>query len=182
MAAPDITAPVVGGRITAAGFGTQVDNAVAAFASPPRCSVYNTGTQAVGTGGTILTWDSEEYDTDGMHSTSSNTSRLTCVTAGTYTLTAVFSVVNTASSAQSTTFRFIKNGAASYSGGTVVAQGYLENLSVASTETFVLAKDVVLAAADYIEVGFRRLDTATGCFVDSGANTSWLQAKLIAYP
>ena len=33
---------------------------------------------------TVLTFDSELFDTNGIHSTSSNTSRLTCQTAGTY--------------------------------------------------------------------------------------------------
>lgn len=33
---------------------------------------------------TQLTFDSERWDTDGMHSTSTNTGRLTCVTSGLY--------------------------------------------------------------------------------------------------
>lgn len=37
---------------------------------------------------TTLTYDSERYDTDGMHSTASNTDRLTANTAGVYTICA----------------------------------------------------------------------------------------------
>lgn len=33
---------------------------------------------------TVLTFDSERWDTDGIHSTSANTGRLTCVTPGEY--------------------------------------------------------------------------------------------------
>ena len=36
-----------------------------------------------------LTYDSEEYDTDGIHSTGTNTGRLTCVTAGYYIVIAI---------------------------------------------------------------------------------------------
>jgi hypothetical protein len=39
--------------------------------------VYNSGTQSVGTSATALTFDSEEWDTDSLHDTGSNTERLT---------------------------------------------------------------------------------------------------------
>lgn len=43
------------------------------------CSLYDTNnTQSISNGSnTALTWDSEHFDTDGFHSTSSNTSRIT---------------------------------------------------------------------------------------------------------
>lgn len=40
---------------------------------------------------TTLTFNSERYDTDNIHSTSSNTSRLTCRTAGIYSIMASIS-------------------------------------------------------------------------------------------
>jgi len=47
--------------------------------------VYNSVNQAIPTGNYYaVTFDSERYDTDGIHSTVSNTSRLTCKTAGKY--------------------------------------------------------------------------------------------------
>ena len=47
--------------------------------------VYNSGNIATGNGvWTILTFDSERYDTDVIHSTLANTERLTCKTAGKY--------------------------------------------------------------------------------------------------
>ena len=59
------------------------------FTNPPRVKVYNSTGQtlagsASGINHTLMTWDTEIYDTDGMHSTSSNTGRLTAVTAGAY--------------------------------------------------------------------------------------------------
>ena len=47
--------------------------------------VYNSAVQAIpNTTWTALTFDSERYDTDAIHSLSSNTDRLTCKTAGKY--------------------------------------------------------------------------------------------------
>lgn len=44
--------------------------------SPPVCSVFNSTVISVANagGGTVMTHDSEKYDSDAMHSTSSNTS------------------------------------------------------------------------------------------------------------
>jgi len=48
---------------------------------------YNSGTQAISDSTeTTLTFDSERYDTDTIHDTSSNTGRLTCKTAGKYAI------------------------------------------------------------------------------------------------
>jgi hypothetical protein len=53
--------------------------------SQPRCRVYNSASQTLTTATeTSLTWDSEEFDDGGLHSTSSNTDRLTAPVAGTY--------------------------------------------------------------------------------------------------
>lgn len=47
--------------------------------------VYNDAAITVGDATwTVLTFNTERFDTDGMHSTSTNTGRLTCVTPGTY--------------------------------------------------------------------------------------------------
>lgn len=59
------------------------------FTNPPRVKVYNTTGQTLaasagGTNHTLLTWDTDIYDTDGMHNPSSNPSRLTAVTSGAY--------------------------------------------------------------------------------------------------
>jgi len=51
-----------------------------------KASAYNSAAISHTTSGTfqVITLDSEYYDSHGMHSTSSNTSRLTCVLPGTY--------------------------------------------------------------------------------------------------
>ena len=49
--------------------------------------VYNTGNLTITNATeTALTYNSEHFDTDTIHDTGSNTSRLTCKTAGKYTM------------------------------------------------------------------------------------------------
>lgn len=73
--------------ITAAALNQDVRDNVAFLANPPRCIVYNNANISIpNNAATALTFNSERQDSDAMHSTSSNTSRITCVTAGLYDL------------------------------------------------------------------------------------------------
>jgi hypothetical protein len=65
---------------------TEVRDAINFLIAPPRCHAYQSVAQTLTTGttGAVVTFTSEEVDTDGIHSTSSNTSRFTIVTAGRY--------------------------------------------------------------------------------------------------
>ena len=55
------------------------------LASPPRCRIYNSAAISVANASVqALTFNSETFDTDTMHSTAVNTSRITFTTAGTY--------------------------------------------------------------------------------------------------
>jgi hypothetical protein len=52
---------------------------------PAHARVYNDATQAIATGTeTVVTFNTERYDTGGFHSTSANTGRLIAPTAGLY--------------------------------------------------------------------------------------------------
>lgn len=61
------------------------------FAVPPSCRLINTANISPFTSGNTITWSSESFDTDDMHSTTTNTDRITVVTAGIYY---VYGVVN----------------------------------------------------------------------------------------
>lgn len=67
---------------------TQLDTLsddISFLANAPRVSAFNSAVQSIASGAwTTLTFDSERWDTDTMHSTATNTSRLTVVTAGAY--------------------------------------------------------------------------------------------------
>ena len=75
----------VGDVLTASDMNTYQRDNIVALRNPPTCRVYNDAAISINnTTTTILTLNSERFDTDAMHNTSTNTSRLTCVTAGVY--------------------------------------------------------------------------------------------------
>lgn len=72
--------------ITASIWNTDmVNNIIYLHDLLPGCRVYHNTTQSMtlSTDNTVL-FNSERFDNDSMHSTVSNTGRITCVTAGTY--------------------------------------------------------------------------------------------------
>lgn len=78
-------ATVVTGTTIATAWGNSVKAALDFLANPPACRVHNSATQSCpDAAATALTFNSERYDTDTMHSTSTNTSRITIKTAGLY--------------------------------------------------------------------------------------------------
>lgn len=85
---PHTTGAVSGERVDAstmnlAGRITPTDTAF------PAARVFNSVAQSIATvTNTILTFDSERFDTDAIHSTTATTSRLTATTAGVYAISA----------------------------------------------------------------------------------------------
>ena len=70
--------------MTAARLNTEVRDALDFLLDPPRLWAYDaSGLALANATTTLITFDSEIYDTDTMHSTSTNTSRCTFTTAGT---------------------------------------------------------------------------------------------------
>lgn len=108
-----------------------------------RCLAYNSTTQSI-TGGatTVLTFDSETYDNDNMHSTSSNTGRITFNTAGAYT---VIGYVNYPSTTGYVYVEFRLNGT------TVLAANSVPAVSGDAT-VVTPAMDYLFAPSDYIEM------------------------------
>lgn len=81
---------------------------VAALQQPPRCQAIQLVAQSIPNGvQTSITLDSEDEDTDGIHSTVTNTNRLTIVTPGTYEFSG--QVVMTANATGTRDARILKN-------------------------------------------------------------------------
>ena len=77
------------GQVAPAAWGDTVNQDLNALATPPSCRVYNTANLSIpNAASSALTFNAERYDSDSMHSTVSNTNRITCVTAGLYRITA----------------------------------------------------------------------------------------------
>lgn len=135
--------PTAGQPIPAA-WADQVRNNLEFLIDPPTCSVYGSGVQSIpNSTDTAMLADSEYFDNDSMHSTSSNTSRITATTAGRYLV--ISSVSYAASAAARVLTRFRINGTTTYSTDSRAAIGGATPDQVSITRTF------VLAAGDYVE-------------------------------
>jgi len=113
----------------------------------PAARVYHNTTQTVAN--TTLTWivfNSERFDTDTIHDTSTNTGRLTCKTAGTYLIVGNFSFpLNFNGSRQ---IRIRLNGA------TIIAITAMTPTSSAATDADMEVSTIyALAVNDYVELG-----------------------------
>lgn len=98
---------------------------------------------------TTVTFDTEAFDTDGMHDNATNNSRLTVAIAGKYLVTGTVYVDDTnIVGSQLAGARFIKNG------GTTEFFGlHFENTSTAIPGAILTVTSVVsLAASDYMEM------------------------------
>lgn len=82
------TSRATGYLVTAANWNQDVVDNVSFLANPPACRVYHNTTQSIAHGVfQAVVFNSERFDTDSMHSTASNTSRITINTAGLYLVT-----------------------------------------------------------------------------------------------
>lgn len=140
-------------------WGNAVRDAEQFLANPPACRVYNSAVQSVANGvNTMLTFNSERFDTDSMHSTATNTSRITINTAGVYMLTASISFAPNATGRRQLAFRI--NGATYIAAHAEVPISGLEHeMALAAVWKF--------AAADYVEVS--ALQTSGGALNVSAA-------------
>jgi hypothetical protein len=88
MAWTDPTTRSVGDLITSSIWNTDlVNNLVYLHGGLPSCRVYNSANIAIASSTlTALTFNAERYDTDAIHDTGVNPSRLTCKTAGKYAI------------------------------------------------------------------------------------------------
>lgn len=150
-----VTCTKAGGASFAASATTDATNAtnitsgtlgLARLPSVPRARAYATATQSIPNATyTALTFDSEQYDTDSIHSTASNTDRLTCTTAGVYHITA-----NVHFDVSATGGRI---AAIVHNNITFVQRQVLDPSSVASFGTqFVVSADYQCAAGDYFQL------------------------------
>lgn len=109
----------------------------------PSVRVYNSANQSISDSTlTAITFDSERYDTDSLHSTSSNTSRLTASVAGKYLIFANLSFATNTTGYREFTVRL--------NGSTYVLDD--TRVPVTGNRTIATISGIYqLAAGDYIE-------------------------------
>lgn len=123
----------------------KVKWATPAAASFVGCSVYKSGNQSINNNTyTALTWDLENYDTDSIHSTASNTSRFTVPTGkgGKWMVSGTIQYGSNATG---------QRGGAIYLNGSVYC--YTNQINATSALDCILSSAVVLSlsAGDYVE-------------------------------
>lgn len=111
----------------------------------PACRVYNNANISVGSGFTALTFNTERFDTDTMHSTSVNTGRITFTTAGVYQVTGH---VEFAASAGGT----VRAVEIRVDGSTVIAQVNGPGLGASATVNLTVTAMYAFTAAQYVEL------------------------------
>jgi hypothetical protein len=112
--------------------------------NPPACRAYRSTTLAIATATrTAVPLDAERWDTDGIHSTSVNTSRLTCQTAGRYSIVGHLGWVSTNSTGT-------RQAEIRVNGATILAaQGVPAN---SDQQLLTVATEWPLAVGDYVEL------------------------------
>jgi hypothetical protein len=147
---PTVPTAAAGTNTTQAASTAFVQAAVTSFGgtiqgSAYRCHLKNSGTISASTlnAYTAIPWDTEIADTDTMHSTVSNTSRITIVTAGTYQLSAWWSSTGAMTGANVGLVAIRLNGSTILTSSAIVPGGN----GVAVT----CATEIDLSVGDYIE-------------------------------
>lgn len=137
----------VTGTVAPAAWGDVIRDDLEFLIDPPACSVFNNTTQSVANNTeATLTANSENFDNDAMHSTVTNTARITVQTAGRYEFTCRvnFQADITPDTRRQITLR--KNGTTSV---VVAAHPGITDSTSMTISGFL--KDT-MAAADYYEV------------------------------
>jgi hypothetical protein len=112
------------------------------------CSLYKSANQSVANNtGTAITFDTEVFDTDGYHSTSSNTSRITIPTGktGYYLISGTLSYAFNATGGR---WCFVKKNGAAYIGSWSMQAATASGQWTAGA----ISNIAYLAAADYVEI------------------------------
>lgn len=110
----------------------------------PSARVYNNANISIPNNiATALTFNSERWDTDGIHSTVTNTGRMTCVTPALY---AIFGHIQFAANATGIRSIFIRLN------GTTIIGSQLNHQSSAAIAELSIATHYVLAVNDYVEL------------------------------
>lgn len=148
MIIPTLVSQAPGNPITSALWNGTVVGGLQAAQNPVLFKGYATTVQTINTGTTSVPvlLDSEDFDTDGGHSTTTNTSRYTAQTAGVFMCFGSVTF-NTVSTSGTRAAEILKNGG-QINGGISQTAGAAGN---GTTSTgFVLVR---LAVGDYVELG-----------------------------
>jgi hypothetical protein len=155
---------VAGETVTAAIMNTHIRDNLNYVYATPICVLSNSAVQSIANATiTAVTFDTEGIDTDNMHSTVTNTSRMTAVTAGWYSVSGTLPYQANATGSRWMAFQV--NGSASSRLGfsQILSTGGASDTALSSTAL------VFLNVGDYVEMVTNQnstvalnIDTANG--------------------
>jgi hypothetical protein len=142
----DLPADPTPGDEILASWGDDVRAALSFLANPPACRVYRSTTQTgiASSTKTAITFNSERYDTDGMHNTASDTSRITVNTAGLYLITAHMAFGNNTTNDRACIIRL--------NGVTEIADDFRRTLAGGDWVIFSIALTYKFVVGDFVEM------------------------------
>jgi hypothetical protein len=142
--------------------------ALADLPQPPSCYAYNNANQSIANAAwTTLAFNSEKFDTDGMHDLVTNNHRLTCVTTGKYIACAGLKFFGNAAGVRILSLNV--NGARSF--------GYVDTLPNANDVTGMNATIIVhLVAGDILTVDVWQNSGGALNVITEGSATPFLSA------
>ena len=115
------------------------------FLNPPSCRVYNSANISIPNNSTTaLTFNSERWDTDAMHSAVTNTGRLTAPIDGIYSIYGCVSWAGNATGVRSVTVRL--------NGSTLLAVSTISNVGASDNPRNIVYTEYTLTAGDYVEL------------------------------
>lgn len=148
---PNLTHNPSTGAVAPAAWGDIIRDDLEFLIDPPSCSVFNSAAQTLTTNVlTILTANSENFDNDAMHSTVTNTSRITCQTAGRYLFIANVTFVANATGGR--LLDFVVNGV-----GLTGSGMQFQSPGSGSAINLTYARMITLAVSDYVETRVRQI-------------------------
>jgi len=129
---------------------------IAFLANPPACRVYNSANQSIAhNADVVVALNSERYDTDSMHSTVTNNSRITFNTAGLYVVTFSCEWATGTDYTQLTAF-------ARLNGGTAITISDFGNRSGGAFGPYTsFATTYKFVVGDYVEAVVRQVNSAS---------------------
>jgi hypothetical protein len=164
---------VAGAKASAAAFNAGVKDALTFLMSPPRVRCWdNVGVSCVNNVETQLTWNSETYDTDSMHSTASLTSRIVFNTAGLYRVQCVVQWPTAALTGSNIHAR--ANSAESTAGGTLIGNQVFTNARIPSMDF-----QRFFAAGDYVQFWILQI-TGGPISTTTGEYRTYVEASWVA--
>jgi len=117
------------------------------------CKIFKSANQSIPSVWTRITYDSEVVDGEGMHSTVTNTDRITCVTPGAYSVSVHSMWASTAAAIQIGQRVLHYNSAnvlISAAGGVIYGETFCNTKSTTSFDNMFGASVVLMNAGDYL--------------------------------